>query len=52
MIAKMIQFSWQRSVFDETDFIHSSRGGLLNQKKKKRVFEQIASVLTGSIHTL
>lgn len=50
MIAKMIQFSWQRSVFDETDFYSPfQRWGF---KEKKRVFEQIAPVLTGSIHTL
>lgn len=48
MIAEMIQFSWQRSVFDETYFIHSSNGGGF---KAKRVFEQIAPVLTG-IHPL
>lgn len=49
MIAKMIPFSWQRSVFDETDFYTPlQRWGF----KAKRVFEQIAPVLTGSIHNL
>lgn len=53
MIAEMIPFSWQRWVFDETDFYSPFQRWVLKQKKKKkRVFEQIAPVLTGSIHTL
>lgn len=53
----MIPFSWQRQVacLMKLIFIHPSKGGALKQKKrreKKRVFEQIAPVFTGSIHTL
>lgn len=52
----MIPFSWQRQVacLMRLIFIHPSKGGALKQKekKKKRVFEQIAPVFTGSIHTL
>lgn len=53
----MIPFSWQRQVacLMRLIFIHPSKGGTLKQKKKKgkkRVFEQIAPVFTGSIHTL
>lgn len=55
----MIPFSWQRSVFDETDFFFirlfqrwGFKAGKGGKKKERGVFEQIAPVLTGSIHTL
>lgn len=48
MIAKKrIPLSWQRSRFD--DFIRPSKGGVF---KAERVLEEIAPLLTGSVHAL